>query len=83
MVKKSKVNIYGIIRITAGKNHCWVLSDVGIIRKPINVVRNNFTMNSHFVSEQGETTPNKLVTKIIIIIKHLINIILKMLQKHT
>ncbi len=35
---KSKVDLYKIIKITAGHFHCWCDSNVGRIRKPNNAV---------------------------------------------
>ena len=33
------VAINKIIELTAGKNHCWCDSDVGMVRKPNNAIR--------------------------------------------
>lgn len=33
-----KPKILEVIKVTAGKNHVWVNTDVGIIRKPINSI---------------------------------------------
>lgn len=38
--KVGKVEIFKILRITAGHFHCWCDSNVGAIRKPNNAVSN-------------------------------------------
>ena len=35
---RKKVQIYKMLKITAGGFHCWFESNVGVIRKPNNVI---------------------------------------------
>lgn len=62
---KSRVNIIKIIKVTPGKNHYWVLSDMGIIRKPVNVVRAMFVKNSEIVKEDKISWFNRFLVWII------------------
>jgi len=73
MATKSKVNIIRIIKVTPGKNHCWCLSDVGVIRKPINVVRAMFYKTDDVVMHKQPNKFIKLLIKIILSINHFID----------
>ncbi len=58
-----KVEIYSIIKTTAGKNHYWVNSSVGVIRKPISVVKKMLSLQKEIIqnllSTQEEPIENK------------------------
>ena len=60
MTNKIKVQISKILRITAGKFHCWVDSNVGIIRKPNHAIP-KFLWDT-FLGKKPETIVKKEMT---------------------
>lgn len=44
--KRKKVKIYEVLRITAGRNHAWCGTNVGIIRKPLSSIPSK-TLRAH------------------------------------
>ncbi len=50
-----KVEIYKVIKITAGGFHSWVKSNVGIIRKPNNKILLHFEPTKEKVEEKPQT----------------------------
>ena len=70
---KKKITIYKILKITAGGFHCWCESNVGVIRKPNNVISDD-VWNAFFGIEPGlEVSELKWYQKVWNWIKSLFN----------